>query len=133
MAVSFLYFNHRGERTGRMEEQALKISEQAVQAEPDETREEKAERLRWILTELIRRAMQENSEELTRSIRDCVIKELDYQFRLQEEREEKRESLRLERSEEYYRRLDELLRSKKQSPPRKLWFRRVKKTLPKTS
>lgn len=116
-----------------MEEQALKISEQAVQAEPDETREEKAERLRWILTELIRRAMQENSEELTRSIRDCVIKELDYQFRLQEEREEKRESLRLERSEEYYRRLDELLRSKKQSPPRKLWFRRVKKTLPKTS
>lgn len=77
-----------------------------------ETREEKARRLQWILTELIRRTIRENNEELARSIRDSVVKELDYQFRMQEEREEKRENLRNERSEEYYRRLDELLRSK---------------------
>jgi len=84
----------------------------AVPDEPAETREEKAQRLQWILTQLVRQAMQENNEELARSIRDSVVKELDYQFRLQEEREEKRARLQNERSEEYYRKLDELLRSK---------------------
>jgi hypothetical protein len=36
---------------------------------------------------------------------------LDYQFRLQEEREEEREKLRMEKEDEHFRQLDENIRS----------------------
>ena len=78
-------------------------------------REEKSKRLQWLLQQLIRETLQENNTDLCREIRESVVKELDYQFRAQEEREEERERKQEQRSEEYYKKMDELLRSKSAS------------------
>lgn len=77
-----------------------------------ESREEKAQRLQWIMQQLIRQAVQENNAELVQQIKESVLKELDYQFRMQEERQDEREKQAIERTETYYRRMDELLRKK---------------------
>jgi DNA-binding transcriptional MerR regulator len=78
-----------------------------------ESREEKARRLQWLLQQLIRETLVENNKELCREIKENVVKELDYQFRSQEEREEERDKRQMERDEEYYKKMDELLRSKR--------------------
>ena len=77
-----------------------------------QAKEEKAKRLQWLLQQLIRETLQENNKELSKEIRDGIVKELDYQFRCQEERENEREKVREKRSEEYYKKMDELLRKK---------------------
>lgn len=77
-----------------------------------DSKEDKSRRLQWLLQQLIRETLQENNSELCREIKESVVKELDYQFRMQEEREEARDKLLAERSEEHYRRMDELLRKK---------------------
>lgn len=96
---------------------AQKDKEQVIQ----ESREEKSRRLQWLLQQLIRQTLQENNGALCREIRESVVKELDYQFRMQEEREEARDRMLAERDEEHYKRMDELLRQKSY---------RVKKTKP---
>lgn len=78
----------------------------------EETKEEKAKRLQWLLKQLFKETLQENNQELCKDIRDSVIKELDYQFRCQEERENERDKVREKRNEEYYKKMDELLRKK---------------------
>lgn len=77
-----------------------------------ESREEKAQRLQWIMQQMIRQAVRENNDELVHRVKESVIKELDYQFRMQEERDEERARIEAERSENYYRKMDELLRKK---------------------
>lgn len=77
-----------------------------------ENREEKSRRLQWILQQLIRETLQENNSELCREIKESIVKELDYQFRMQEEREEVRDKVMAERDEKYYKKMDELLRKK---------------------
>lgn len=88
-----------------------------------ESREDKARRLQWLLQQLIRETLRENNEELCQSMKESLIKELDYQFRNQEEREEERDRLAQQRSEEYYRKMDELLckksRRKAEKPDKK--------------
>ena len=95
-------------------ELAIDIVSQRELEEADEVREkeEKAKRLQWLLQQLIRETLQENNKELCREIKDGVVKELDYQFRCQEEREAERDKQREKRSEEYYKKMDELLRKK---------------------
>ena len=88
------------------------VRKEELEVEKEETREEKAKRLQWLLQQLIRETLQENNKELCKEIRDGVVKELDYQFRTQEEREQEREKEREKRSEEYYKKMDELLRKK---------------------
>ncbi len=77
-----------------------------------ESKEEKSKRLQWLLQQLIRETLQENNEELCREIKESVVKELDYQFRMQEERDELRDKRIQERDEEHYKKMDELLRKK---------------------
>ena len=77
-----------------------------------ESKEDKSRRLQWLLQQLIRQTLQENNGDLCREIRESVVKELDYQFRMQEEREEARDRMLAERDEEHYKRMDELLRKK---------------------
>ena len=57
--------------------------------------------------------MQDSNQEMYNQMKDTIIKELDYQFRTQEEREDKREENRIEREEKHYRQIDELLRKKR--------------------
>lgn len=77
-----------------------------------DSKEDKSRRLQWLLQQLIRETLQENNGELCREIKESVVKELDYQFRMQEEREDARDKLQEARNEEHYRRMDELLRKK---------------------
>ncbi len=86
------------------------------------TQEEQTERLQYLFQKLVKEAVAANNEEMIRkiveriseSVKGDVCKELDYQFRLMEERDDERESNRMSeedrRSEEYYKRIDELLR-----------------------
>lgn len=76
------------------------------------TQEEKTQKLQWILQQMIRQAVQQNNAELVQQIRESVLKELDYQFRMQTEREEERAQKAMEREEEHYKKVDELLRKK---------------------
>ena len=75
-------------------------------------RDEKSRKLQWILQEMIKQAVRENNVELCRELKESVIKELDYQFRVQEEREDSREKRFVERSEGHYKKMDELLMKK---------------------
>lgn len=74
--------------------------------------EDKVKKLQWMLQQLIRETLQENNGELCKEIKESVIKELDYQFRMQEEREEVRDRILAERDEVYYQKMDALLRKK---------------------
>lgn len=76
------------------------------------SKQDKSYRLQLLLRQLILETVKENNQELCRQIKESVVKELDYQFRVQEEREEERERRQVERNEEYYKRMDELLRRK---------------------
>ena len=60
---------------------------------------------------MIADAVQCNNQEICQEIKESLLKELDYQFRLLEEREDLREEERVNRQEEHYRQIDELLRS----------------------
>ena len=64
-------------------------------------RSSKAAKLQYLLENLVSRAVQESNE--------MVLKELDYRFRQMEENAQERERQRMEREEEHYRKLDELL------------------------
>lgn len=96
-----------------------------------EEKEDKARRLQWLLQQLIRETLQENNQVLCREIKESVVKELDYQFRIQEEREEERDKLQLQRTEEYYKKMDELLRKKSRRLIRENAVRESEKTLRK--
>lgn len=79
----------------------------------EESREEKAARLQRLLKQLFREVLQENNEAVCREVRESILKEMDYQFRMQEEREDEREAAQIKRDEEHFRRVDELLRKKR--------------------
>lgn len=91
---------------------AINIAEPGTTDVVQESKEDKARRLQWLLQQLIRETLQENNKELCKDIKDSVVKELDYQFRTQEEREEERNRTIEQRNEEYYQRMDQLLRKK---------------------
>lgn len=91
---------------------AIEIVDKKEVAITDETKEEKAQRLQWLLKQLFKETLEENNKELSKEIRESVVKELDYQFRCQEEREQERNKERDKRDEEYYQRMDALLRKK---------------------
>lgn len=83
--------------------------------------EEQTQRLQYLFQKLVKEAVAENNEEMINrivarisdSVKGDVCKELDYQFRLFEERDEERVTNRMsvedKRNEEYYKRIDELL------------------------
>ena len=77
---------------------------------PEESREAKSLRLQQLLQNMIAEAVRSNNREMCDDIKESILKELDYQCRQQEEREEERDGQQIRRQEEYYRQLDELLR-----------------------
>lgn len=85
--------------------------EEKTMALQEETREQKSYRLQQLLKDMIAEAVQCNTEEICQDIKETLLKELDYQFRLREEREEAREEERAARQEEHYQQIDELIRS----------------------
>lgn len=90
---------------------------------PEESREAKSLRLQQLLQNMIAEAVRSNNREMCDDIKESILKELDYQFRQQEEREEERDGQQIRRQEEYYRQLDELLRVRSK---RKRWEKKNK-------
>lgn len=109
---AIVWDNKRGHYFREQEGMAIDIVDNKNTQVVQESKEEKARRLQWLLQQLIRETLQENNKELCREIKESVIKELDYQFRVRDEREEERERIQNQRNEEYYQKMDELLRKK---------------------
>lgn len=126
MAKDEVQTEKRRMQTERMELQSAK----AMLTE--NVREEKTLRLQLLLKQMIAETVREANEELCDAVKQSVLKELDYQFRMQEEREEKREKERSERDEEYYKKMDELLRSKAKRNRSGFFFRKAKQDKPVT-
>ncbi len=101
--------------------------------------EDKLQRIQWLFTEFVKKSLEDTLPEameqvlsanmeqyhkgLCSEIKESVVKELDYQFRMQSERDEEREKAYLERSELYYEQIDELLRRKREKKKRRFLFR----------
>lgn len=98
----------------KKEELAEKVSETACEVGmPKQSAEDKAQRLQWLLKQLFKETLQENNAYLCREMKESILKELDYQFRMQEERADERDAEKTKREEEHYKRIDELLRKKR--------------------
>lgn len=91
--------------------------------EPDEEREKKAKRLQYLLQHMVTDAVKNANREMCTEIKESILKELDYQFRQQEERDEERKKL----EEEHFRKIDEMI-SQRRRPGEK--FGRNKKKEP---
>lgn len=85
----------------------------------EESKEAKSLRLQQLLQNMIREAVRSNNREVCEEIKETMLKELDYQFRIQEEREEERDAARVSRQEEHYRQIDELIRSRNKGRKKK--------------
>lgn len=83
-----------------------------VKERETQNKEDKSYRLQILLKNMMLEAIQEGNEKFCEQIKESVLKELDYQFRVQEEREEARESERMKREEEHFKKIDELIREK---------------------
>lgn len=99
----------REEQEG-MKRHAVMVNKGEFMPVPEESREAKSLRLQQLLQNMIAEAVRSNNREMCDDIKESILKELDYQFRQQEEREEERDGQQIRRQEEYYRQLDELLR-----------------------
>lgn len=71
----------------------------------DEEKEKKAKRLQYLLQHMVTDAVKNANREMCTEIKESILKELDYQFRQQEERDEERRKL----EEEHYRKIDEMI------------------------
>lgn len=87
----------------------------------EETKAEKSVRLQQLLHGMIADAVKSNNEdicqEIIQEVKSSILKELDYQFRLQEEKEDERDA----RNEEHYKKLDHMLRDYSVRKKRSLW------------
>ncbi len=91
----------------------------------DDEREKKAKRLQYLLQHMVTDAVKSANREMCTEIKESILKELDYQFRQQEERDEERRKL----DEEHYRKIDEMI-SLRRRPGEKFGRGRKKEPLP---
>lgn len=76
----------------------------------EESREEKANRLQYLLQHMMVETVKNANKELCTEIKESILKELDYQFRTREEREEEH----WKKEEEHFKKVDEMLRQHSQ-------------------
>ncbi len=88
----------------------------------DTEKNQKAARLQYLLQHMITEAVRSANRELCTEVKDSILKELDYQFRMQEERDDERWKI----EEEHYRKIDEMIRERHK--PREKLGRGKKKT-----
>lgn len=75
----------------------------------DDEKAKKAARLQYLLQHLVTDAVKSANREMCTEIKESILKELDYQFRQQEEREE----AHWKTEEEHYRKIDEMIRQRR--------------------
>jgi len=77
----------------------------------EDSKEEKSLRLQLLLKGLIQEAVEESNAKMAEDIKECLVKEMDYQFRVASEEEEQRRKLYIKQQEEYFQKLDEMIQS----------------------
>lgn len=108
------------EKKGALQE--LSDSRQSLSKEMNQNRMEKLARAQFLIQSMISNAVKENNKQLLSSMKEVIAKEMDYQFRMQEEerdrievqrmkREEEREEARKKADDEHYQKIDETLRN----------------------
>ena len=95
----------------------------SVTEDPDMDKNQKAARLQYLLQHMITEAVRSANRELCTEVKDSILKELDYQFRMQEERDTEH----WKQEEEHYRRIDEMIRERHK--PREKLIKGKKKTV----
>lgn len=101
---------------GKRQKFVVSLSEEAE-------KEEKAKRLQYLLQQMMVETVKKANEELCTEIKESILKELDYQFRAREEREEER----WKQQEEHFKKVDELLRQRNKVKERPLKIKREKR------
>ena len=91
-----------------------------------DNKEEKSYRLQMLLKSLIQEAVEESNEKLAEDIKECLVKELDYQFRVASEEEEQHRKEYMRQQEEYFRQLDEKIQGSRFSRKKRTakWLKR---------
>lgn len=89
------------------QEAPMEVKREVVGA-ADAEKSQKAARLQYLLQHMITEAVKSANRELCTEVKDSILKELDYQFRLQEERDEEH----WKQEEEHYRKIDEMIRER---------------------
>ena len=74
-----------------------------------DNKEEKSYRLQMLLKNLIQEAVEESNARLSDDLRECMVKELDYQFRVASEEQEQYHKEYTKQQEEYFQKLDEMI------------------------
>ncbi len=112
--------------------QSREIAGEEGQIASEPVEGDKGARLQMLLHNLISQAVRENNKEMTQEIKETILKELDYQFRVQDEENRKRDQERMDREEEHFRQLDEKLREYSRKKPG-IWDRRKKEAKKETA
>jgi len=87
--------------------------------------EDKTYRLQMLLRGLISDAVTECNQNMVEEIKESIVKELDYQFRILNEEEERRNMEKEKREEEHYRKMDELIRKTMGKKEKKGFFKKT--------
>ena len=92
-----------------------------------DNKEEKSYRLQMLLKGLIQEAVEESNEKLAEDIKECLVKELDYQFRVASEEEEQHRKAFMKQQEEYFQRLEEMIQGSRRMKKKKTakWLKRA--------
>lgn len=96
----------------------------------DPNKEEKAYRLQMLLKGLVKEAVTESNAEMAMDIKESIIKEMDYQFRMVAEEQEQQQKRYLKQQEEYFEKLDVMITERMENRKKKGtgFFRHVSKT-----
>lgn len=82
-------------------------------------KEEKAYRLQMLLKGLLKEAVAESNAEMAMDIKESIIKEMDYQFRIAAEEQEKQQLRYQKQQEEYFEKLDYMITDRLQIQKKK--------------
>lgn len=90
-------------------------------------KEEKSLRLQMLLKGLIQEAVEESNSKLAEDIKECLVKEMDYQFRVASEEQEQHRQTYMKQQEEYFQRMDEMIQSSRHTRKKKnsKWFKKA--------
>ncbi len=80
-----------------------------------------SQRLQDLLSRMVAQAVQESTQTMITEMKESILKELDYQFRLQGEREAELRREVVEAQEDHFQKMDVLLRNRSEERRKKLW------------
>ena len=81
--------------------------------------DEKSLRLQMLLKGLIQEAVEESNAKMVDDIKACLIKEIDYQFRVASEEQEQHRKEYMKQQEEYFQKLDVMIQNNRHGKKKK--------------